>query len=337
MLKSAVGRTLLATLFLGVSLWTSSASAQKLGLEDHSACDYPAGFPELPESEWRHTRSKLIAKVGDPFHFARDAVTVAKTNVKLQAKFTYGDASKDLEDETVRVLLQTCKGWKKLGEGLTDDDGWVKIDTIKPIDPGIYRLVFQQVADGTYVTSRLWVVPQGTKVAVFDIDGTLTTGDEEAWREVADDIAGDGEYVPEAYPGGKELTQFLARRGYLVLYLTGRPYLLGHPSRQWLIDQGMADGPLRLTTTNSDVWPSDSAVGQYKLEELEDLKADGLKVEVAHGNATTDITAYVGAGIPKERIWIIGKHAGSEGTRAVDKDWQTLLEALQEEQAEAKR
>lgn len=314
-------------------LFAAPASAQELELQDHSACEYPDGFPTLPATEWRHTRSKIIADVGDPRHFARDAVTTADTSVQLQAKFTYGDTSKDLEDETVRVLLQTCKGWTEYGEALTDDDGWMQVELAKAPEPGIYRVLFQQVSDGTYATSNLWVVPKGTKVAVFDIDGTLTTSDGETVREVADDIIDDGDYVPEAYPGGRELSHFYADRGYLVVYLTGRPYWLSPHSKKWLVDQGMAPGVLRLTTTHSDSWPSDGAVGRYKLAELEALRNDGLVVDAAHGNATTDITAYVGAGLPKERIWIIGTHAGSRGTQAVDADWSAVLRALEQQES----
>ncbi|QDG50318.1 hypothetical protein FIV42_06095 [Persicimonas caeni] len=318
-------------------LWSASVSAQELDLEDHSACSYPDGFPKLPEADWRHSRSELIADVGEPWHFARDAVTVTNSGVELQAKFTYGDVSKDMEDEKVRVLLQTCDGWQKLGEALTDDDGWMQLDYTGALEPGVYRVLFQQVADGTYATSKLWVVPKGTKVAIFDIDGTLTTGDEEIFAEVTDDIVDVGDYVPEAYPGGKEISKYYAQRGYLLVYLTGRPYWLAQHSRNWLVDEGMADGVLRLTTTHSDSWPSDSAVGEFKLAELRLLQAAGLSVDVAHGNATTDISAYIGAGVPKEQIWIIGPHAGEQGTQKVKKGWDATLDALQSQQPTADR
>lgn len=321
-----LGRTLLTLVMSVICMWSASANAQTLELEDHSACAYPDGFPTLPDAEWRHTRSAIIADVGDPWHFARDAVAVAGSGTKLQAKFSYGDISKDIEDEKVRVLLQTCDGWQKLGEAVTDGDGWMELDYSEALAAGIYRILFQQVADGTYVTSKLWVVPKGTKVAVFDIDGTLTTGDEEIFKEVADDIVDDGGHVPEAYPGGKALSEFYAERGYLLVYLTGRPYWLSQHSRAWLDGEGMAPGVLRLTTTHGDSWPSDSAVGEFKLAELKLLQAAGLSIDVAHGNATTDISAYIGAGVPHEQIWIIGPHAGEQGTQKVVDGWDELLE-----------
>lgn len=330
-------RTLCLLLVGVMCLCSASAAAQPLDLEDHTACAYPEGFPKLPGVEWRHKRSAIIANLGEPWHFARDAVSVGKSGVTLQAKFSYGDISKDTEDETVRVLLQTCDGWQKLGEAITDDDGWVVLNHTEALEPGIYRVLFQQVADGTYTTSKLWVVPKGTKVAVFDIDGTLTTGDEEIFREVIDDIVDDGEHVPVAYPGGEALSKFYNARGYLLVYLTGRPYWLTRHSRDWLVDQGMAHGVLRLTTTNSDSWPTDAAVGKFKLAELQGLQSLGLEIDVAHGNAPTDISAYIGAGVPKEQIWIIGPHAGERGTQKVEKGWDGTLETLKSRQPTVER
>jgi phosphatidate phosphatase PAH1 len=307
---------------------TSEKSTNKLDLVDHSACEYPAGFPTLPEVEWRHSRSELIAKMGDPRHFARDAVTSTGTLVSLHAKFTHGKTSKDIEDEKVRVLVQSCDGWTAAGGALTDDDGWISVDFTSPKEPGIYRVLFQLEPSGNYVTSRLWVVPKGTKVAVFDIDGTLTTGDDEVFRDVADEVVDDGDYEAEAYPGGRELVQYYANQGYLVMYLTGRPYWLKENTKAWLAARGLADGTLRLTPTHSDFLPSESGVGEFKRAELEAVANSGLILDVAHGNATTDISAYLGAGIAKDRVWIIGKHAGSEGTHAVEESWTSLLERL---------
>jgi phosphatidate phosphatase PAH1 len=302
--------------------------AQKLELQDHSACEYPPGFPSLAESEWRHSRSELLAKVASPRHFARDAVTSVGTQVSLQAKFSYGKTSKDIEDEKVRVLMYSCEGWTSVGDAITDDDGWISVDYPAPAEPGIYGVMFQLEGDGSYVNSRLWAVPEGTKVAVFDIDGTLTTGDDEVFREVTDKIVDDGDYQAEAYPGGAALSEYYAEQGYLLLYVTGRPYWLKNITKAWLADHKLADGALRLTPTHSDFLPSESGVGEFKLAELEALGRGGLLLDIAHGNATTDISAYLGAGLPKERVWIIGKHAGGEGTQSVDNDWAQLLEEL---------
>ena len=48
----------------------------------------------------------------------------------------------------------------------------------------------------------------------------------------------------------------------------------------------------------------------------------------AYGNATTDVHAYAGAGIPAGATWIIGPNGGSGGTHAVTGSWQPRAEAV---------
>lgn len=308
--------------------FSASAAAEHLGIKDHTVCSTFDERPALATEEWRHDRSEFIADLGSPRHFSRDVVTTPGAEAVVEAKFTYGPVTKDIEDEKVRILLQTCDGWRVLGEELTDDDGWVLVRMQDVPGPGIYRIRFEQVANRTFTTSKLWVVPEGTKVAVFDIDATLTTSDTEAAREVADDVLAGGDYDPRAYPGGAELTHFYLRRGYLPVYLTGRPYWFDRPSRVWLGNQSMAPGVLRLTTGHSQSWPSDAAVGAFKEAELRALEAAGLDLEVAHGNATTDISAYLGAGLEPDKVWIISDHAGARGTQAVEGGWKDLVREL---------
>ena len=307
--------------------------AEPLELRDARQCESVPSFPALDKAEWRHTRSEMIAGASSPHHFARDAVTVPGKSAVVEAKFTYGKTSKDLEDESVRVLLQTCSSWRTLGTTLTDGDGWARASIERLPEPGIYPIFFQQLSDGSFARSLLWVVPEGTKVAVFDIDGTLTTANEEAFRAVADDWFSDGDYEAEAYPGAVELTRAYAQRGYLVVYLTGRPYWLSDYSRRWLDQNAMAPGLLRLTASHGQTWPSDSAVAEFKLRELQLLSALGLRPEVAYGNATTDVTAYLGAGLPPDKIWIIGAHAGIKQTQAVKGGWTSRVEHLGEQEA----
>ena len=80
-------------------------------------------------------------------------------------------------------------------------------------------------------------------------------------------------------------------------------------------------GPLRVADSNTDILPTEASVGAYKLASLNALLAAGMVIDFAYGNATTDIFAYLGAGIPADRIWIIGPHAGEQGTHAIAGDW----------------
>jgi len=47
----------------------------------------------------------------------------------------------------------------------------------------------------------------------------------------------------------------------------------------------------------------------------------GLNIVRAYGNATTDIAAYADGGIPKADTYIIGEHAGEQGTQPLYNDY----------------
>jgi phosphatidate phosphatase PAH1 len=131
----------------------------------------------------------------------------------------------------------------------------------------------------------------------------------------------DGTYIPETYPSAVALTTAHAERGHVVFYMTGRPYWLSPQTRGYLAARGFAVGPLRVADSNSQILPTEGSVGTYKRQSLEALTAAGYVIDFAYGNATTDIYAYLGAGIPADRVWIIGDHAGEQGTNPVADDW----------------
>ena len=58
------------------------------------------------------------------------------------------------------------------------------------------------------------------------------------------------------------------------------------------------------------------------------LDSAGLIVDAAYGNASTDLTAYLGAGLPADALWIIGPHGGEQGTHAVAGDWAPRAAAV---------
>lgn len=275
-------------------------------------------FTPAPTQAWRHdTQTPITLQAGAPNHSAQDQIetTVA---VALPGKFSYGSISKDLEDELVRVSIDDCGAWRTLGDFATDDDGRISVPVPAGIftSPGVHEVRYQVLGDGSLTASFVWVYPRGTHVALTDIDGTMTQSDSELFQQIFD-----GSHVPVAYPGAVELTTTHATRGHVVFYLTGRPYWLMQKSRQWLYDLRFAPGPLHVTDSNSEAVPSEGGVGAFKRDYLTSLAAKGLVIDVAYGNATTDIYAYLGAGLPADDVWIIGKHAGEQGTHAATDSW----------------
>jgi hypothetical protein len=269
-----------------------------------------------PDEEWRHTiATPLITAAGAPNHSGKDTLAQPGAAAMLPGKFTYGAISKDLEDEDVLVSLDDCTGWVSLGRFATNSDG--RISAPAPALPtGVYEVKFQVAGDRSTTTSFLWVLPPGTHLVVSDIDATLTTNDSEVFQQIFD-----GTYLPQTYPNAVELTKAHEDRGHVVMYLTGRPYWLSPQTRSYLAARGFAVGPLRVADSNTDILPTESSVGAYKLANLKALTASGLVLDFAYGNATTDISAYLGAGIPADRVWIIGSNGGQQGTHAVTGDW----------------
>jgi hypothetical protein len=289
-------------------------------------------FAPAPGEAWRHPlASPLTVALGAPGHSIQDVLATPAGAATVHGKFAYGTVSKDLEDERVRVSLDVCSGWVTLGDALTDADGRVAVSLPDGLGPGVYDVRMQVLGDGTLAAGQAWLLPAGTHLAVTDIDGTLTTGDEELVEDVLTDlfqpILG-GSYTPAAFPGAAALTGALARRGQVVVYLTGRPYWLTGATRRWLADGAFAPGPLHLADSSEEALPTADGVGAYKQAWLRGLAAQGFMLDEAYGNATTDVSAYAAAAIPPSSTWIIGTNGGAGGTQAVTGSWEARAAAV---------
>jgi phosphatidate phosphatase PAH1 len=287
-------------------------------------------FTPSPAQGFDHWGSEIIA-LATPGHSMQDVISTPGAAVVIHGKFAYGSVSKDLEGEKVRVHLDACDGWRSLGEMTTDSDGRIAFTVSDELPVGVYDVRLEVLGDATVAPGRIWILPEGTHIAVSDIDGTLTTSDEELVEDVFTDLFEpifSGDDVPSAWPGGARLTHALGERAWVVVYLTGRPYWLTGKTRDWLAAGGFALGALHTTDSNAEAIPVESGVGAFKLAYLQSLIAQGFVVDQAYGNATTDIYAYAGAGIALDRTWIIGPHAGEGGTNAVDGSWQPRADEI---------
>lgn len=274
----------------------------------------------------------MLTRVSSPRHAAEDALTTPGSKTELRAKFTYGRASKDLNEEGVLVAMHTCKAWKMVGEGKTDDDGWLRLEVDAPKKPGVYALAFTVKGDRSQVFSRLWVLPKGQRLVIIDIDGTLSTDDDQIKNEVLQDHfnkLGSGKHDPRRYPFAVELTHALHKRGDIVVYLSGRPYWLIPHSRHWLDQHGFAPGAVIHTRTHREVVPEVVGVGHYKRDNMVLLKDRGFRVAEAYGNAATDVWAYGAAGVPGRSTWIIGPEPDKGAAHAVKDSWAARVRQLE--------
>ena len=75
----------------------------------------------------------------------------------------------------------------------------------------------------------------------------------------------------------------------------------GWPAGQWMLAATDGSGYTAYTRPGRydvyDILPTDGSVGAYKTDWLDELEADGATIDLAYGNATTDIHGYKDAGI----------------------------------------
>ncbi len=251
-----------------------------------------------------------------PYHAAGDAVARPGEAVLLTAWFRHSaGAQKNLEHRPVRAEWCLDGAWTPLGEARTDGAGQAVLAVKAPPRPGPVPVRWwfrDQPAEGT-----LWVVQEGQAITVFDIDGTLTPSDRENVKDYARRLLRRARVEgPRLRPHAVAAARRAAKDS-LPVFITGRPPFLGRPTREWLAFHGFPPGLVFLMPESRDAWPSEGRVGQAKLERLRELQARGLRILRAFGNATTDISAYEGAGVAKASTFILGKHGGERGTVAL--------------------
>lgn len=302
-MKNATGILLLV--FSVVSVATVA------GANDEEFCPQAPGVRKERWQRPRYTPIVVTAK-RSPRHSAADVIVNPGRSFTLAGKFTYGKHGKDLQGERVRAYmrLERCGQWYEVGDALTDSDGRVSFTlpgrALEALGTGAYDYALAVPGDGSIAFASVWVVNPGTRTVVFDIDGTLTTGDDEVVQQL---LMG---WEPEAYEGASELVRAYDRAGYLIVYTTGRPYLLKKISQRWLAKNGFPKGIVRTTDSLSQAVPRFSGVGRFKLGYLRKIMSEaGVNIVAAYGNAYTDVCAYSMAGLDLSRVFIIGKHRGA--------------------------
>jgi|GEM_PF-3752034 len=282
-----------------------------------------AAAPKLAKRKWVHSiASRVVAALGSPRHRAYDQVLAEDALPTASARFTYGAIDKDLEDEDVDLWIRTCPGWEKVATARTDEDGTARATLPASLPPGDYQVLWYVPGDGTTATGTISIWESGRAVVVSDIDGTLTTNDAQLFEALF--LGTD----PALYPDSQEALWTLRRKGYRIAYITGRPELLGRMSKAWLATHAYPPGPTILTSETLEVLPTEDGVGDFKSRLLDAFTGDvGVWLFAAFGNATTDIFAYQASDIPNDHVFIIGKHAGEDGTTPVS-SYKSLLPLL---------
>ncbi|WP_243649509.1 LNS2 domain-containing protein [Baia soyae] len=275
-------------------------------------------FTAPPESNFINWYNQNMLRRHTPHHNGYDSIFKITDSQYIDGKFQYGDFRKDLEGEWISIYAWSFSDgepqWKKIGRAKTDSDGRIHyvIPNTERFGTGLHLIKLYVEGDGTEANMYIRVLDGNKKYVVFDIDGTLTIDDcenvieytSEFWNVI---------YNARKYEGAVEATKYYASRGYEILYLTARPYWLAEKTQRWLIRNGFPRGLIH-TYEGSGIVSGSKAVS-FKRDYLQSVKSRG--VNFGYGNATSDIDAYFAVGLPGNRIFIIGEHAGLKGTTPV--------------------
>ncbi|MGE5186274.1 MAG: HAD family acid phosphatase [Acidobacteriota bacterium] len=258
-----------------------------------------SGTPDAgPAGSFNHLSSELISAAGDPKHRGFDLVAPASAAEQtLEGWISYTVLDKALEDEDVDVFACRASAWQKLGTARTDSEGHFAL-TLTGADRlpiALRDMYVSVVGDRTGTSFFAYVAPDGSPLAVSDVDGTLTSSE----NAFFDTIVTGGE--PDAQPGAAAAFATAATRGFQAVYVTARGNQYTADTRQWLADQGFPRGPLRLSPSFVTLPGGDTI--DYKTQTITALEA-GMTVAVGIGNRDSDITAYANAMVPADRIYI---------------------------------
>lgn len=283
---------------LGACLVACGASETKMAppvAEPKGACDRPT----VPRQRWRSTHlGTLLSGERSAEHSADDVIVTAGSPATLRGRFTYTALHKDLEREAVTTFLAERTGCKtnELGTSFTNDDGKTEVVT-PPMAVGQYPYFMIVPGDGSSTDGMVWAITPGTKAVLFDIDGTLTTGDSELFEDL---LGGSANMFADA----NRVVQRWADAGYLIVYATGRPNFLRNHTRHWLQKHEFPPGALFTVDSLRQALPTASGVGIFKTNLISRLIATGLVFERAYGNAATDACAYMRSGIEPSRVYM---------------------------------
>jgi hypothetical protein len=224
------------------------------------------------------------------------------------AKFTkWGfPIDKDVVGSTVHIFLERgCAGaWEELGTTVTTDDGehplvegvedsggrvYFQIPADKLLGPGRHRIHMVDEDEWETAEAIIDIVPAGAPFFVSDVDGTLTTSEnEEAWDFLLDTI-------PDANPSSAAGAQ-PARRRRATARCTSPPAPSGSTAAA-ASSSRCAASPGHHPHHHDLRGRHRRPAAAYKTGEFELLAAKGLVPSFVFGNKDSDALAFDNAGV----------------------------------------
>ncbi len=263
-----------------------------------AACERP---PEAADGNFRRTRNRVFASLGQPRHRGIDLIAVeGDANQTLGGKLAYTAADKDLVGEDVELFVCLERAWQSQGTTRTGRSGRFELALRAQLPAGMHDVYAHVPGDGSGVRFLAYIARADEQVIVTDVDGTITESENAIFNTVlfGDDI-GHRHGAPAA----------LASSGHKVVYVTARGDQFTEVTRRWLQAHGFPPGPVRLA--RAQITPPGKQTVAFKLAALRELR---VPVAAAVGNKQSDIDAYTRAGVAASRIFIkLPEFAGEVG------------------------
>ena len=142
-------------------------------------------FTKPAKKSFRNFGNTILASVYKPWHMVHDQMVKSGDAAVVVGKFDYDAVlHKDLEGEYVHVYLAGTgmNNWQYIGRHTTNSDGKITANIgVRPVGEYQVRMVVE--GDLSTVNGYLSVVEPGRQTVLFDIDGTLTINDFEAYAD----------------------------------------------------------------------------------------------------------------------------------------------------------
>ena len=256
-----------------------------------------AGAPDAgPATGFDHYTSSITAAVGSQRHRGIDLIATADADPQLITGIAaYGTVDKAIEDELVDVFACREQQWVKLGSVRTDSEGTftVTLNGGSRLPIGVRDMFVSVQGDRTGAYFVTVIAPAGTALAISDVDGTLTSS-ENAFTDSL--VTGSTVAIQ---PGAQQAFGDLAAKNYIPVYLTARPSMYTTETRAWLDTNQMPHGPVHLAPS---IMLPGSGTAQFKADAMAAWR--GFALAVGNGNRSTDVDAYMQAGLAPDRIFM---------------------------------
>lgn len=168
-------------------------------------------------------------------HRANDVIIKEGLEQIIIGRFMYGPLdflALTGEKIDIHMLCPRTGEWSYLDTQLTDKTGRIQysIPKEKSLPSGLYQFKMVVRGDHTFLDLFMAVVPPKTEAVVFSIDGSLTASVSVSAKD------------PKVRAGAIDVVRFWQERGYLIIYITGRPDMQQARVVSWLYQHNFPHG-----------------------------------------------------------------------------------------------